>query len=182
MRILVACLDQELLWVIDDAIGGLYSIDLRTYETKCKIDCRKLFPNGKFEILSLFIWKEDYVVIIPMEADKEWILYNKISQEIEYRKVIDRKCREVLVAADHERNQLYLCPLDIYDPILLVELNTLTCLQTIGNWNSRVSAGHCETAWKGAYIGRYIFFPIKNTKILVRMDCETGKVDLLGKH
>ena len=54
MKILVTCLDQEILWAIDDEIGGLYSIDLKTFETQCVIDCQKLFPYGKFEVLSLF--------------------------------------------------------------------------------------------------------------------------------
>ena len=62
MKILVTCLDQEILWAIDDEIGGLYSIDLKTFETQCVIDCQKLFPYGKFEVLSLFKWKENCII------------------------------------------------------------------------------------------------------------------------
>ncbi len=179
MKILVACLDQELLWAIDDVVSGLYSIDQKTLETKCVIDCQKLFPYGKFEILSLFKWKEDYIVLVPLEIDKSWILYNKVTGRTEYRKVIEKKCQEILIAVDQERNQLYFFPLHIQDPILIVDLNTLTYLNTIDNWSVGVSRDCYETAWKGAYNDRYMFFPIKNTRILVRMDCETRKVNLL---
>lgn len=179
MKIFIACLDRDLLWAMDDVIGGLYSIDLRTFETKCVIDCQKLFPHGKFEVLSLFVWKEDYIVIVPLEADKNWILYNKITGQIEYRKVIEQKCRGILITVDSKRNQLYFFPLFRYDPILIVDSDKLTCLQMIENWSGRIPGEHLKTAWKGAYSGQYLFFPIKNTRIIVRMDCGSRKVDLL---
>lgn len=179
MKILVACLDQEVLWTIDDEIGGLYSIDLKTFKTKCAVDCQELFRFGKYKILSLFRWNENYIVMIPLEIDKDWILYNKITGEIEFQKVVQRKCQEILITVDSERKQLYFFPLYLHDPILIVDLNTLKCVRMIENWSNKISAKGQVTAWKGAYNGRYIFFPVKNTKILVRMDCETRKVDLL---
>lgn len=179
MRILVACLDQELLWVIDDVIGGLYSIDLKTFEMKCVVDCQKLFPCGKFDVLSLFKWKENYIVIVPLEINKSWIFYNKVTGEIGYRTVIERRCQEILIATDQDRDQLYFFPLYVNDPILIFDLNTLTCSQIIENWSEKVPNGCHETAWKGVCNGQYIFFPVKNTRTLVRMNCDTGKVDLL---
>lgn len=179
MRILNACLDQEQLWVLDDIIVGLYSIDQKTFETKCVIDYQKLFPSGKFNVSSLFKWKEDYIVIIPREINRKWIFYNKITGKIEYRKIIERKCQEIFIAADQERNQLYFLPLYIHDPILIVDMNTLNCLQIIENWSKKVPDNCYLTAWKGAYNGQYVFFPIMNTKILVRIDCRTRKVNLL---
>ena len=179
MKVFIACLDQELLWAMDDLIGGLYSINLRTFEIEYVIDCQILFPHGRFEVRSLFAWKGNYLVIVPMEADKSWILYNKITGEIEYRRVIEQKCRESLIAADSERKRLYFLPLYRNDPILMVDQDTLTCTQMIENWSSRVPCEYLETAWKGAYTGRYLFFSIKNTRILVRMDCDSQKVDLL---
>ena len=127
MRIFIACLDQESLWAMDDMIAGLYLIDLRKFEIKCVIDCQKLFPHGRFNVLSLFTWKKDYVVIVPMEVDRKWIIYNKITGETEYRKVIEQKCQEILITVDSERNQLYFFPLYRYDPILIINLDTLTC-------------------------------------------------------
>ena len=179
MRVFLACLDKDQMWVMDDVIGGLYSIDLGSFETKCVIDCFKLYSHGKFEVLSLFVWKENYIVIVPLEVNKSWILYNKITREIEYRKVIEQKCREILIVADSKRNQLYFFPLYKHDPILIVDLDTLACLQMVENWSIRVPCEYSETAWKGTYNGNYLFFPIKSTKILVRMNCESRKVDLL---
>lgn len=179
MRIFIACLDQESLWAMDDMIAGLYLIDLRKFEIKCVIDCQKLFPHGRFNVLSLFTWKKDYVVIVPMEVDRKWIIYNKITGETEYRKVIEQKCQEILITVDSERNQLYFFPLYRYDPILIINLDTLTCSQMIENWSSKVSDKYLKTASKGAYNGQHLFFPIKDTNILVRMDCGSRKVDLL---
>lgn len=179
MRIRMACLDQGLSWVIDDMIGGLYAINLKTFETECVIGCDKLFPNGTFDVMSLLKWKESYIIIIPREINRKWIFYNKVTGEVEYRKVIERKCQEILIAADQEKKLLYFFPISINDPILIVDLCTLTCLKMIENWSGRMSGGDCKIGWKGAYNGQYIFSPISNTRILVRMDCGTGKVDLL---
>ncbi len=177
MRIRVACLDEELLWVVDDVIGGLYSVNWRTFETKCEIGFEKLFSKERFEIQSLLKWKEDFIIMIPREISRNWILYNKMTGAVEYRKVVERECQEIMVGSDQERNQLYFFPLYIHDPILIVDLNELTCLQMIENWNDKVPNNCCETAWKGAYNGKYVFYPIKNTKILIRLNCETRKVD-----
>lgn len=179
MKIRTSCLDQGLIWAIDDVIGGLYAINQKTLETECVIDCQKLFPCGKVSVLSLFKWREKYIVIVPQEINRKWIIYNKITGEIEYKKVTERKCQEILLATDHEKKYLYFLPIYTYDPILIVDLNTLTCLQKIEGW-SRGVAGNCtKTGWKGINSGQYIFFTIINTKILVRMNCETRKIDLL---
>ena len=179
MRIFTTCLDGELLWAIDDTIGGLYSINQRTFETKCVIDYRKLYPHGRFIVQSLMKWKEDYIVMIPLEVDKSWILYNKVTEKIEYRKITERKCRGTLITADQNRNQMYFFPRYIKDPILIVDPDTLICSKVIENWSGNAPKDCGETAWKGAYDGQYVFFPIKNTKILVRIDCETQSVELL---
>ena len=158
MRILIGCLDQELLWVIDDMIGGLYSIDPKTFETKCMIDCQKLFPYGKFDVLSLFPWQENYIVIVPLEADKNWIFYNKVTREVTYRKTIEQKCREILIAVDSSRNQLYFFPYDTQDPIVIGDLNTLTCLQMIEHWDDGVQIIVEKPPGKGYMTGNIYFF------------------------
>ncbi len=179
MRILIACLDGELLWAIDDVISGLYSIDLETFETKCVIDCQKLFPYGRFVIQSLVKWKEDYILMIPLEVDKAWILYNKAAKEVEYRKITDKNYRGIPIIEGGNRNQLYFFPYYIQDPILIVNIDTLMCSHVIENWSGNIPTSCGETAWKGAYDGQYIFFPIKNTRLLVRMECETREIKLL---
>lgn len=178
MRIRTACLDNELLWIIDDVIGGLYFIEWKTLEAKCAIDLWGLFRYGKFEVQSLLKWKENYIVIIPREIDRMWIFYNKITEEIEYRKIIEQKCQEILVA-DNRENLLYFCPLYIQDPILIIDLDTLTCSQIIENWIEKVPCDCSITSWRGANNGKYIFFPIRNTRTLVRINCGIQKVDLL---
>lgn len=179
MRIRTACLDDELLWVIDDVTGGLYSVDQRTFETKCELDYRNLYVQGRFEVQSLLKWKKEYIIIIPRQIDRNWILYNKVTGMIECRKVIKRRCQEILLAVDQDRKQIYFFPLHIHNPILIVDLDTLICSQVIENWSSKAPEGCYETAWRGAWSGQYMFFPIKNTRILVRIDCETRKVESL---
>lgn len=183
MRILITCLDGDLLWAIDDIIGGLYSIDQRTFEIEYVIDCRELYPNGRFIIQSMMKWKEDYIVIIPREINKKWIFYNKVTGKVEYREIIEKKCQEILLAVDEGRKQIYFFPLYVYDPILIIDLNTLICSQMIENWReeefNKEQCSNGLTAWKGAYDGQYVFFPINNTKTLVRMDCDTRNVKLM---
>lgn len=179
MRIRTACLDGEQLWAVDDVIGGLYSINQRTYETECVIDCRQLFPDGRFEVLSLFQWKEDYIVLVPREIERNWIFYNKVTGETEYRKVMDRKYQEVLVGADQDRGQLYFLPIYVKDPVLIVDLRTLTYVRIIENWSGKKPDDCRVTAWKRAYDGEYIFSALYNTKTLMRLSCDSPKVDLL---
>lgn len=179
MRICRACLDYELLWVMDEAVYGLYCIDWRNFEAKCVIDFWRLFKYGRFEVQSLLKWKENYIIIIPQEINRSWILYNKITGEVEYRKVVADNYQERLIAVDQDRHQLYFFPIYIHDPAFIVDLNTLTLSQRIENWSGITPNDCCETAWTGAYDGQYVFYPKKNTKTLVRMDCETHKVNLL---
>lgn len=179
MKIRAACLDRELIWVLDDVIGDLFSINMKSLETECAIDCKELFPSGKYKVQSLIKWKEDYIVIIPLDIGREWIVFNKISRGIEYRKVVEQKCQERLIAVDYDRNKLYFFPISIRDPAVVVNLNTLRCFVIIKNWSSKLPDRCLETAWTGAYSGKYVFYPQKNTNILVRVDCETQKVDIL---
>lgn len=178
MKIDSFCLDQELLWVIDDVISGLYSIDLKTFETKCAIEFWNLFKNGKFVVEALIKWKEEFI-IIPRDIDGSWIFYNKITGETECHKVIERRCQERLVAVNQDRNLLYFFPVYVYDPVLIVDLNTLECSKMIDNWSDGALSDCYETAWKGAYNGQYVFSLIMNTRILVRMDCENYEVEFL---
>lgn len=179
MKIRIACLDHELLWVIDDVIGGLYSIDRRTFETKCVLDFLKLFPDEKFEAQSLIKWKENCIIIIPLQIDKCWIIYNKVTGEIEYQKVVERKCRERLIAVARDQNQLYFFPLYIHEPALIVDMDTLICSKIIENWSSKLVDDQSETIWTGTYNGRYVFYPQRNSKNLVRLDCKTQKIDTI---
>lgn len=179
MKIRIACLDQELLWFIDDVISGLYSVNLRTFETQYVVDCRKLFLHEKFKIQSLVKWKEDYIVIVPQEINRTWLFYNKRTKEIQYRKIVENKYEERLIAIDTGRNRLYFFPLYMNDPALIIELNTLTCFQTIKDWSGKVSCDYHDMAWSGTCNGRYTFYPQKDTNILVRIGCENSKVTLL---
>ena len=93
-----------------------------------------------------------------MKINKSWIIYNKVTKEIEHRKIIERKCREILISVDQDRKQLYFFPLDICDPILIIDMNRLTCLKMIENWSERLPDKCKITAWKGTYSGQYIYF------------------------
>jgi len=177
MKIRISYLEQDLLWVIDELIGGLYSINLQTFETKCEIDCKKLFPYGKFSLQSIIKWKENYIVIIPLEIDRSWIFYHKNTGDVEYRKIVKYKCRERLIATAKDKNRLYFFPVSLYEPILIVNLNTLICSQMIENWSEKVSGDKFDTAWTGTYDGQYVFYHQKNTKNLIRLDGETQNMN-----
>lgn len=179
MKIRTACLDSNQVWIIDDIIGGLYVIDLETLKTKCIVNSWQLFQYGKFEPQSIITWKDEYILIIPREINRHWVFYNKITKKIEYRKIIEEEYKEILIAIDQDRKQFYFCPMCIDDPILIIDFDTLICSQVIANWNNKALCSSDVIAWKGAYNGKYVFFSIKNTKILVRINCETHRVELL---
>lgn len=177
MKIRTACLDHDKVWVIDDIICGLYVIELKTLKTKCVVDSWQLFKYEKFEPQSIITWRDEYILIIPREIHRYWVFYNKITEKIEYRKIIKDEYKEILIAIDQDRKQLYFCPMRIDDPILIVDFDTLICSQVIENWNNKVLCSSDTVAWKGAYNGKYVFFSIKNTQTLVRISCETYKVE-----
>lgn len=179
MRIRVSCVDQERLWVLDEVINGLFSVDLKTFETECVIDGPKLFQYGKYEIQSMMNWGEECIIMIPREIDKDWIFYNKATGEIRYSKIIKRKYQERLIATVQDVSRLYFFPLSIYEPALVVDMNTLVCVQVIEDWSDR-SQGDCsETSWTGTYNKKYVFYPKKGTKFLIQIDCQTQKRGLI---
>lgn len=179
MKVRTACLDHEQIWVIDDIICGLYVIELKTLKVKCIIDSWQLFKYGKFEPQSIIAWKDEYILIIPREIYRHWVFYNKITGEIRYQKIVEDEYKEILITIDQDKKQLYFCPMCINDPILIVDFDTLICSRVIKNWNDKIIHTSDSIAWKGAYNGKYVFFSIKNTKTIVRINCETYNVELM---
>lgn len=179
MRILYACEDNEVIWAIDEVVYGLYAIDKQTFHTRCVMDFTMLFRYGKFKPYGLVNWKEKYIVIIPFEIHKKWVIYNKTNGQIEYRQIIGEKGNCSFIGICGSRKQAYFCPYYVKDPIVVVDFNNLSCSQMIRNWNVGVPIKNVEVAWKGMYNEKYIFFPLRGTRILVRMNLEDLNIEFI---
>lgn len=179
MRALCVCVDNDAIWIIDELIYGLYSIDKKTYEVKCVIDSWNLFRYGKFKPDTLICWKEDYIVIIPLEIDKKWVIYNKTNGRIEYKTVVSTKCLSSLAGIYKPTNQGFFCPVCAKDPVLVIDFERLIGVEVISNWCEKKIADNSDTIRGGIYDGKSIFFPLLNTKILVRVCCQNKNVELL---
>lgn len=81
IRTNVAFLGEQFIWVNDMGIGGIYTIDKFTFDVKCMIDPARLYKYGKFEIISIFQWN-NYIVVVPDELDKSWIIYDKSNEKV----------------------------------------------------------------------------------------------------
>lgn len=158
MRILFAFADGNIIWAIDEAVYGLYSINRSTSETKCVIDSFELFRYGKFTPGALVKWKEDYILIIPMDVSKKWIVYNKVNGHISYKNFVNIECQCLFIGACEATNEAYFCPVNSKDPILIVNFDDLSSVRTIEDWNAGICGCNDEVAYRGIYNRKYIFF------------------------
>ncbi len=179
MRITFACTDQDALWVIDEIIYGLYSINKTTFEVKCIIDSKRLFRYGNFKPYGLFIWKEEYIVIIPVELHKKWVIYNKITGQIEYKKVMEEKYKGVFIGIDEAAEQAYFCPVTRDDPITVIDLKTFRCIQALKFLSTNVFDGSYTVPWKGISSEKYILFPVRGTRYIVRLNYGSDQVKFI---
>lgn len=182
MRIAFSCIDQDTLWVIDEIVYGLYAVDKKTFETKCIIDSWNLFRYGLFKPYGLIKWKEEYIVIIPQELQKRWVIYNKITGQVEYKRVMEMECRGIFIGIDDATDQAYFCPVTKKDSIVIVNMRSFICTQIIKVLETDELDSHNTMTWKGICSEKYILFPQREKSSIVRLDYKSGQVKILESN
>ena len=179
MRVELACVDQDTIWIVDEIIYGLYSIEKKTFKTKCVINSWELFRYGYFKPQALIEWKDIYIIIIPLNIQKKWIIYNKITDKLEYRQILSIKCECTFICIDKTTNEAYFCPVSLQDPIVVIDFEKLICTRVITGWASGISKNDNIAAWRGTHNKKYIFFPLRGVEIFVRLTHNDKKIKIL---
>lgn len=175
IRSSLALYDENVLWMIDEVIGGLYMINLSDFKSKCVIDSYQLFKYGKFISKKLIDWNNIYIIIIPQEAHKKWIFYNKLNHQIQYRDIIHEKC--LISGALNKKNMLFLYPLTSDTPLITVDLEKMKYSKIILDWDKKnLLKNKIYYSWKGINIENQIYFPFRESKILIKWDTNNKKI------
>lgn len=173
MRIALACMDQDILWVIDEIICGLYTVDKKTFETRCVIDSLNLFRHGSFKAQGLLKWRDDYIIIIPLELDKKWVIYNKITGQVEYKKIMKEKYQGRFIGTDEAAVQAYFCPVTKDDPIIIVDLEKFTCSQIIKIQNTDE-----KLALRGVCSKKYFLLPLRGKRDILCINYGSNMIQI----
>lgn len=166
------CIDDKVIWTSDEAIGGLYTIDKMTFEVKGILDPSQVFKYGKFKIQSIIQWK-DFIIILPAELNKKWVIYDKKSGEVDYKDVvgISGKTTGIYLVG----NLGFLIPATMDIPIIIVDLETMVITRRIKNWSEDIgkdSEGVFETR-TGVVADTDVLFSLYGTKYLIRLNQNT---------
>lgn len=167
IKVGVSFVDDEIVWVNDEVFSGLYTIDKSTFTVKNILTPFQLFKYGKFKVRFLAKWK-DNIIIIPLELNKKWLIYNIERNETQYLDVIGEKWRASGFYIIEE--DMILIPASVQMPVIIVNLETMHNVQVIKNWNKDI--GNNSTvfeSWGGAVVNKEIFFPLYNTKYLIKI-------------
>lgn len=162
------CCDRKNIWVIDFVIHGLVQIDMETYGIKSILSPMELYKNGYFDICKLVDWDE-YIVIVPVKANGNWLLYDKVNGKIEYIYPISLE----FCCADAARmgNRIFCFPLSCDAPVAVVDLEEKKCSNIINHWNTNakeaISRGELWTTVKA---GDTIYFPIRGSRFIGMTD------------
>lgn len=169
LRTTIACVDGNVVWANDEVLGGLYKIDRVTLEMENVMNPFQMYKYGRNSVISLVEWN-DCIIIVPIELDQVWIIYNKASKEIQYLNV--GKERWKTVGAFKFGEKAVLIPASTQNPILVINLTTMTYHQIISDWNKGIhsDSGEDMQSWGGAATDKEVFFPLYNTTYIVKFN------------
>lgn len=171
IRIRIVYVDDRFMWVNDEVIKGLYTIDKSTFKANCVINSYQLNRFGKFEIRDIYRWKNK-VIVLPNDLKNNWIVYDLVKKELQYKKVVDYHWEISGLYAIEEKG--FLLPGTSIYPIIVVDFEKLTIIQEIKGWNKGMvgNEGNPEEVWtlSGVVANSNLFFYVYNTKYIIKTD------------
>lgn len=171
----VVSVEDKLIWTGDCVINGLYTIDKLTFQVKNVLDSSQIFKFNKFNIISIFQWN-DNVILVPSELNKKWVVYNKKTKKIEYKDV---------VKLDGETTGIYiigkfgfLIPGSTREPIIIIDLDTLICFRKLEDWNKDIIKNHKKVfeTRTGVIVNTSLFFQLYDTKYIIMANQNTANI------
>lgn len=168
LRTGTAYIDDKVIWTSDETIGGLYAIDKLTFEVRVILDPSQVFKYEKFKIQSIIQWN-NYIILVPAQLDQRWVIYDKDNGTVEYRAVVGIRGETAGICIIGKRGVLI--PGSTSSPVIIVNLETMTVLRIIRNWNESIEYGSREF-WgtrPGVIAGEDIFFHLYDTRYFVKI-------------
>ena len=173
LRTVTACVDGRYIWTSDEALGGLCTIDRITFEVKSVLNTFQMNRYGKFHPKTIFEWKEN-IVIVPYELDRKWIVYNRVTGKIQYKNVVNSKWKTTGMHVVGEN--AYLAPNSVQDPIIILDLNSLTCVHIIEDWGKKLPANKDQfVVWESVAMNTGISFSLYGTKYWIKVNHNNTK-------
>lgn len=175
LRTGTAYIDDKVIWTSDETIGGLYTIDKLTFEVRVILDPSQVFKYEKFKIQSIVQWK-NYIILVPAKLDQRWVIYDKDSGTVEYQTVVGIHGETAGMCIIGKRGVLV--PGSISSPVIIVNLETMTVLRMIRNWNESIEYSSRDF-WgtrPGVIVGEEVFFHVYDTRYFVKIGHNSADV------
>lgn len=156
----VSYLDGDFLWCYDEIICTLNQVNLKTLQVDSIISSNQILIDGGYEVRKIVGWK-DKIIVIPVEINKKWIFFDKIEKKVEYKKICTKYNRSVEAILDGD--QLFLLPVSVCHPIVVVDLNTGEVSESIYLFNSDFRKKNEMEIWKAKLNKKDSCFFIQNS-------------------
>lgn len=168
------CHDKEYIWVFDFVIGGLFRVNKETNFVECILSPMDLYNMGCFEIQKLIDWN-DYVIIIPVNISKEWLLVNKTTKEVKRFCPISTQfsCSDAI----RMENRIICIPSKVNEPIAVVDVCKKKCTNLIYQWfHQEDNPTMPGKIWYAINVGSTIYLPMRGLDYIGMTDGIQTKV------
>lgn len=158
--------DGEMIYAYDEITHGLYKFDLDLREVNMIISPKDIHWNTGNRVIGISKRRNE-IILIPAFSDAEWIFYDVEEQRIQYKPIVENRVRLSSVIAVGD--DLFLIPSGVFDPILVVSVDSMKIIQIYGDWHGdRTDENTC--IWGASYHSGFVAFPVVNSKKIVRMN------------
>lgn len=165
-------MDGDTIWCVDEAVKGLFQVNRFTYKVKCALSPSRLFKYGKIKITTVFKW-EDMIVLVPEKLECFWIIYNKVTEKVDYKKIT--KIEGKTIGGRVVGSYLFLAPRSMGDQAIVINLRTFCCDRKINVCKEEVQNKGTIVSWDVIATDTGIAFTFYDTKYIIMVNPKGAK-------
>lgn len=170
------CDDKENVWVMDFLIRGLFRVDKKSFMIECVLSPSDIYKEGIFDVQKLLDWDE-HIVIIPVEINRNWVIFNKRTKGLERFCPVDTPLQ--CVDAVRAGSKIICIPLKVDLPVVVIDMKLRKCTNCIRFYQEDISDA-AGGIWNTASYNNTIYFPVRGFRFVGATDGIQAKIVTLS--
>lgn len=167
------CIENNDVWMVHGEFNALIHLDLKTGRTEYITSVPDLISMKEFLYIRILKYKQK-LVLVPYYANY-LAVYDLKSQKFVYMQDIKKIYKKAIAFSDAciKNNILYCIPYMIGEPILKLDLDSLSSFEVVSTESEKLKGyiiNHC------ALCGNYIYGAIPKSPYIIEYDIENNKV------
>lgn len=163
-RFLAFYKDGESVYAYDEITHGLYKFTLGLRKVDLVIPPENIHKYTK-DIITGISKRGDEIILIPQFVDEKWIFYDEKEKKIRYEKVV--KSKVCMIDVITIASNLFIIPLNAYEPIIIVSLDSLNIIKIFENWDKN----NIGEIWCASTYGDLVLFSVAGSEKIVSVNC-----------